>query len=275
MNAARPLDKIPFCFPVVSDPIWRIVPFIVAPLDRLQYSVVLGSDYLCQESGAFVSAIYGQLEQADPGTMFCKTFRFQGDTGAAIVLPTRLRDEAGRGGLSIAFGCLSNARFLIPPYLRAMVSTINHVLKLDLPVRGADELLMMFRKAADDSTFTGRLGVMAINLILASDIVRSVYTAPAWWHKLRINARSLRFRPRKRVPRVVWYPRDGTADQIMGWLMTLAEDAVAEVDEADDMQGKLPAEDKAIRFRPIPEALDGVRGIQLRRDAQRVLWMLY
>jgi hypothetical protein len=133
-----------------------LLPFMVCPVGTSQDTLIFGPQSIASKHETFINSLYAHIGSSTLEAMAARAFLFQSNLCIAVILPTRLTDEAGRGGLTITIGFFVSTKTfhfhseVFADYLRMYFKAFNRHLSLSLPKDGADQLLRHVRDAYAD-----------------------------------------------------------------------------------------------------------------------------
>jgi hypothetical protein len=195
------------------------VPFMVAPLERFQDTLIVGPQAVGKSHDEFIDRLYQQIRNSNLKGMGLRAFVFRSRICVAVLLPTPLSDEAGRAGLPISLGfftrgtAFSLRTSVLPECLRIYLELLSSTFKLSLPHDGASRLLEVIRDA-----YNGSEDVKSLRVGELMAVLNSLFTIAATAGDLYRSRRRwtyLRWRRPRKLPKVILYEADSNYDDLL------------------------------------------------------------
>ena len=175
------------------------MPFIVAPFNNFQDTMVLGPQSVSDKHDDFINALYGQIKSLRLERIAARAFIFQDKICISLMFPTQVADAGGRKGLMITLGFLTNRKIfednglVFSEYFELIFKVLNNHLNLHLPNFGMDQLIKDLNDPSDYiyDKFQSTLDT----LLFASKIIR--IKTSTWSFQL--------FYRKPKTPKVIYY----------------------------------------------------------------------
>ena len=167
----------------------RLCPFIVAPLARVQDTIVMGPKWLTEHRQVLKSILFGQ-DIGATGNIILRRFSLNKHQGASIALVTSEHDESGRTGLVLVIGILADSTMVqVYPdaaveFLSFFLQALNRHLKTNLPLEGSETILRAIEAARTDNAARAKLYDVLSAVTLAGNLAAQFTAATSKLTKL-------------------------------------------------------------------------------------------
>ena len=280
MEIDRSISTIPIYFDDLPGGL-PFMPFLVVPLQNSQDTLLFGPQRIADSHDRFIDQIYREISHDKKTVLSIRCFLFEGMISIAVLLPTGLKDEGGREGLTVSIGLFLNAKAFrlrstaTSAYFKTYLNLLNRTFALTLPHDGADGFLKMIRSAYSDNELTHQsaLGIkittLLDSLILASASAGEMMSSRWKWSRRRWNLK-------RKLPKIIIYESDTDYLELLSFFFAELDGAITRKGKTgiqqpfDDLNGMT-----CISLVPLEGCLRSASAIKLRKRHRRRYLNIY
>src|SRR6267142_3109550 len=199
-----------------------------------------------------------------------------------ILLPTQLRDEGGRVGLTIAIGVFLNGKTFklrssaVSGFFRIYLQLLNRTFGVSLPDSGANHMLQIIRAAhiSEDAEQRSLLGIklrtLLDGLLLSSDSAGDLLRSRWRWARLR-------WKRKRRLPKLIIYEADSDYVDLLSLFLNELDGAITRKGKTAVQQpfDNLNQDMTCIRLVPLDRCLSQAAAIKLRKRNRKRYLTIY
>jgi len=192
-----------------------ICPFLVAPLEGFQDTIIFGPLSLTKNHDNFINQLYAKTPRHEINDYNLRLFLYDKQLILAIIIPLSIRDEAERKGLVLCLGILADIHLFaqspnpLVVYFKSFIDLININFGFSLPEKDSEKLVEIIRNPSQYQHTVKKLVRTMITISQIIDQLKPCGLKKSWSYKIFKDTRNIF------TPKVIVCPENITFYEIL------------------------------------------------------------